>query len=515
MHGIAALRSLAYLFATHAQPPARNDVASSAGKAVGRQKLERHSDGSATAEYFYNDRDHGDHVTATWSLDANGVPNTYESHGNDYMKAPVDERFSIEHGIASWKDTHTSANQTLSDAAFYFPAVPPPEFYGVLARALLKAPDHRLALLPAGSASIEMAGSTRIDGTTKWTQYRISGLDFTPTAVWLDDDQATVAYATVWLTTIAADREAAVTTLLGAQDDVSRTWSARMAQRLAHQPKGDLIIRGARLFDSRDLSVTPGTSVLVRGDRILRIAPDADMKAGKDAEILDAHGRFLMPGLWDNHQHFDGVDGMLDIANGVTRARDMANDTDVFPRRVERFDAGTEIGPRVVKAGIIDGIGPNSVPLKMLVDNAEDAIKDVDWYADHGYAQIKTYMTLKPELVQVIAAHAHARGLRMSGHVPAFMSARQFIEAGADEIQHFNYVELNFLFPEVQETTHMSERFIKVGEHAREFTPDKPQVREFIDFLRRHHTELDPTLGLLEARLAGSAPEVPPGQRSV
>jgi imidazolonepropionase-like amidohydrolase len=95
------------------------------------------------------------------------------------------------------------------------------------------------------------------------------------------------------------------------------------------------------------------------------------------------------------------------------------------------------------------------------------------------------------------------------------MSARQFIEAGADEIQHFNYVELNFLYPEVKETTRMSERFIKVAEHAREFTPDKPEVQEFISFLKRHHTVLDPTMGLLEARLAGSPVQVTPGLRGV
>ena len=74
-------------------------------------------------------------------------------------------------------------------------------------------------------------------------------------------------------------------------------------------PKADLVIRNARLFDPRDLSVTPGTSVLVRGDRIVRVDADADLKPTANAEIIDAHGRFLMPGLWDNHQHFSDVDG--------------------------------------------------------------------------------------------------------------------------------------------------------------------------------------------------------------
>ena len=108
----------------------------------------------------------------------------------------------------------------------------------------------------------------------------------------------------------------------------------------------------------------------------------------------------------------------------------MANDTDTFLQRVARFDNGSELGPRVLKAGIIDGTGEFAGPTKMRVDTAEQAVQDVDWYADHGYAQIKIYSSVKPELVPIIADRAHARGLRVSGHVPAFMSARQFLEGG-------------------------------------------------------------------------------------
>ncbi len=272
-------------------------------------------------------------------------------------------------------------------------------------------------------------------------------------------------------------------------------------------------IRNARLFDPRDLSVTPGTSVLVRGDRIVRVAPDSDLKPSADAEVIDAHGQFLMPGLWDNHQHFSDVDGALDLANGVTSARDMANDTDSFLQRVARFDDGRELGPRVSKAGIIDGTGEYAGPTKMRVDTAEQAIRDVDWYADHGYVQIKIYSSVKPELVPIIADRAHAHGLRVSGHVPAFMSARQFVEGGADEIQHMNFIELNFLFPEVKETRNR-DRFIKVAEHAHEFSPDKPQVRDFINFLKRHHTVLDPTMSIFEALFCGDPDRGParPGE---
>jgi len=167
-----------------------------------------------------------------------------------------------------------------------------------------------------------------------------------------------------------------------------------------------------------------------------------------------------------------------------------------------------------LKAGIIDGTGEFAGPTKMRADTAAEALKDVDWYATHGYVQMKIYSSIKPELVPIIADRAHALGMRVSGHVPAFMSARQFIEGGADEIQHFNFIELNFLFPEVKETRNR-DRFIKVAERAREFTPDKPAVREFINFLKQHHTVLDPTINVFEGLFCGDPAAITPGLEDV
>ena len=317
-----------------------------------------------------------------------------------------------------------------------------------------------------------------------------------------------------WFSVVPDGMESAIPQLVKAQEKTDAAWSKNIAQTLARKPSGDLVIRNARLFDPRDLSVTPATSVVIRGDRVIRVAPDAEVKPSANAEVIDAHGQLLMPGLWDNHQHFSEIDGALDLANGVTSARDMANDLDSFPERVARFDEGSELGPRVLKAGIIDGTGELAGPTKMRVDTAEEAIKDVDWYADHGYAQIKIYSSVKPELVPIMAERAHARGLRVSGHVPAFMSARQFVENGADEIQHINFIVLNFLFPEVKETRNR-DRFIKVAERAREFTPEKPEVRDFIQFLKQHHTVLDPTLVAFEGLFCGDPTALTPGLEQI
>lgn len=483
------------------------------GNTVGTQTVQPEADGSVRAEYSFNDRGRGDHIVATWKLDADGLPVEYKGSGNDYMKAAVDEHFEMKDGRATRKNRSEKGDQAISGKAFYLPMDAPPEFLAVLVRALLKAPNQKLALLPAGEASVEGGEKLKTENA-QLTAYQVTGLRFTPQTIWLGSDGG-IATSSSWFSVVSTPYEAAIPQLSVAQQKIDADLSRRLAQGMTHIPKGDLVIRNARLFDPRDLSVTAGRSVLVRADRIIRIDADADLKPAVDAEIIDAQGRFLMPGLWDNHQHFGSAeDGALDLANGVTSARDMGNDTDTFLERVARFDEGSELGPRVLKAGLIDGTGEFSGPTKMKAGTTAEAIKDVDWYAAHGYVQMKIYSSIKPELVPVIADRAHALGMRVSGHVPAFMSARQFIEGGADEIQHFNFIELNFLFPEVKETRNR-DRFIKVAERAREFTPDKPAVREFINFLKQHHTVLDPTINVFEGLFCGDPAAVTPGLEDV
>ncbi len=507
---LAALLAALPLYAAAAPAAPRSDTILILGNAAGAQSV-READGMTRAEFSFNDRGRGDHIIATWKLDADGLPLAYQGAGNDYMKAKVTEHFVLKDGRASWDNRSEHGAGVAAPHAFYVPANAPPEFTGVLARALLKAPGGRLQLLPAGEASIREVPEAATAGLKL---YEITGLDLSPDAVWLDAQGNTAAIISGWAAILAPRAHELLTQLTEAQSAASTAWAARLARESARVPEHALLIRDARLFDPRDLSVRGHMSVLVRGAHIVRVEADAALTAPADAELIEARGRFLMPGLWDNHQHFDDTAGALDLATGITSARDMANDTDHFLARVARFDAGTELGPRVWKAGIIDGAGPFAGPTKMRIANAAEALQDVDWYADHGYGQIKIYSSVPPELVPVIADEAHARGLRVSGHVPAYMTARQFVDGGADEIQHINFIVLNFLFDEVKDTRNMN-RFTAVAAHAHELGADKPAVREFITYLAQRHIVLDPTVNVFEAMFCGDPAAITPGLEAI
>src|SRR6266478_996448 len=211
------------------------------GNPAGTQTVERQADGAMRAEYSYNDRGRGDHITATWKLDGAGVPIEYDGHGNDYMKAPIEEHFEIKDARASWKNRSEQGEHAVAGEAFYLPMNGPPEFFGVLARALLKAPNHKLPLLPAGEATIEKEGKIT-SGNTEFTQYRITGLGFSPQPIWLDRN-GTPASVSSWFSVVPDGSESSISRLRDAQQKTDAAWSERLARTLAHIPRGDLVIR--------------------------------------------------------------------------------------------------------------------------------------------------------------------------------------------------------------------------------------------------------------------------------
>jgi imidazolonepropionase-like amidohydrolase len=494
-------------------PQVRDYVVLTLGKPAGSLVVEREGD-REVHRFEFNDRGRGPKTESVYTLDAAGLPTRVRISGHDYFKAPVDERFDREDGLARWSSA-AERGESRSGAAFFASLNGAPPELALLARAAGE--SGRVALLPAGIATVQRLAPLEVragDLSRRVTPVAIGGLGFAPVRAWLDDDGALFAVSFGWQGIVLRGWEAVLEDLERAEEALDQQRLDELARTLPRRPAGDLLLRNARLFDAVDARVVAGSSVLVRGNRIAAVAPGGEIEVGEGTEVIDAGGRFLMPGLWDNHAHLGAQDGLLNIAAGVTTVRDLANDNQKLPARVRRFDANLEIGPRVLMAGFIDGRGPFAGPSKVFADDAAEAEKAVAWYADNGYVQIKVYSSLKPALVPVIARAAHARGLRLSGHVPAFMTAEQFVHAGADELQHANFVALNFLFDKVQDTRDMK-RFTMVGEHAWTLDPASAKVQEFLALLRARHVALDPTVGVFEGMFDARPGVLAPGYERV
>lgn len=212
----------------------------------------------------------------------------------------------------------------------------------------------------------------------------------------------------------------------------------------------DLLVRDATVVDIDANKVVPGRSIAVRDGRIVAIV-DAKRAKGYDAaRVLDAHGKFAIPGLWDMHVHFGGGDALIEenrnllplyVAHGITAVRDAAGD--LSPSVFEWRDAvanGTLTGPRIFTSGPkIEGyksIWPGDLEIGNVaeLDSALDRLQG--WKVD--FVKI-TDNTLSPELFLAAVKEADRRGLKTSAHVPYALTLEEVSAAGLDSIEHLDY----------------------------------------------------------------------------
>lgn len=488
------------------------------GNLAGQQAVWTASDGTLHMFFQFNDRGRGPKLSSVLKLDASGVPFSETIIGNDYLKSPVNETFTKADGTAIWKNDAEQGEKKISAPAYYSPLNGAPSEIALLAHAALHN-GGKIAMLPEGEARVQRVTELDVEAAPKKKHvglYSVTGLDFTPTYVWLEDadkDQPRF-FASVdqWGSIIPEGWESAVKPLLAAQDKVKQSRSADLAAKLAHHVSKGILFTHANVFDSGSGKIIPDRDVITFGNRIVSIEPPLGRRRTA-AEVIDAHGKTLLPGLWDMHAHVGDNDGLLNLAAGVTTVRDLANDTDTLLARRQRIADGKEIGTRIVIAGIIDGRGPYQGPTKVLVSTEAEARAAVDNYKRLGYVQIKIYSSVPPAVVPAIIDEAHKNGLRVSGHIPAEMTAAQCVELGYDEIQHINFLVLNF-FPEIKNTNTIA-RLVEPGKLGASLDLTSPQVQSFIKLLQDHHTKLDLTLSIFEDQYMSRIGQIPPGYQQV
>jgi imidazolonepropionase-like amidohydrolase len=180
-------------------------------------------------------------------------------------------------------------------------------------------------------------------------------------------------------------------------------------------------------------------TLLVRGNRIVAEGPYAAVEIPAGALVVEARGRYLIPGLWDMHVHTvlpGGADVLaLYVANGVTGVRDMAGDLDQLELWRREIAEGTRVGPRMVVSGpYLEG---GDVPIAhILVRTPEDAAPAVDSLVRLGVDFVKVHGQLDRERYFAIARAARTRGIAFVGHVPRTVLAAEASDSGQSSIEH-------------------------------------------------------------------------------
>lgn len=249
--------------------------------------------------------------------------------------------------------------------------------------------------------------------------------------------------------------------------------------------------------------VLDGMTVVVRGNRIHSVGADGSLEVPEEADVIDAAGRTLLPGLWDMHVHLneDFIEEMevpLFVAAGVTTVRDLGSRTDFVSSIRRRAEADRAIAPRILPALIL--YGPGEWGLGAGVGTVEEVHAALDRFAALGYVQVKIYNPVPPELVPVIVERARSHGMRVSGHIPNGMSLRDALEHGFDEIQHLFYArvgaaQLRGLTPDDDLAARMAA-----------VRADSSEWQDLVDLLRLHDVVVDPTLAVVEESVGARPP---------
>jgi hypothetical protein len=501
----AAMAAVSFLFASFT---ALADVTHhydwlTAGKVSGSQVLVVRDDGARVSDFEFNDRGRGPKIHEELKTGENEMLIALQVSGHSYMGAPAEESFRVEEGLARWIST---LEQGEAEANGYYVANDgTPEQLAHLARALMASESGQLELLPAGRASIRKLLDQAVSHEgeeTLVTLFSISGLGLTPQYLWLDENRELFALAGGWMGLVPQGMQSVLPQLQEIQDREEKNYHRKLAGALTSELPANWIIRNVSVVDVENGTLKPGQLVAVTDGRIVRVTEDKglDLPVYGDLQpkLIDGQGLTLIPGLWDMHTHLSLEDGLLQIAAGVTSVRDLGNDPERLVEIRAAFDDGEVIGPRSSAAGFIDRKSPYSAPIETLADSLDEALAMVREYAAEGYPQIKIYSSIEPSWVKPLAEETHRNGMRLSGHIPSYMTAQQAVIDGFDEVQHINMLFLNFLAgPE--DDTRTPVRFSLVADKAGEMDLDAASVEEFISLLKDRGVVIDPTVTIFDS----------------
>jgi imidazolonepropionase-like amidohydrolase len=272
-------------------------------------------------------------------------------------------------------------------------------------------------------------------------------------------------------------------------------------------PAGVIALEHVRVIDGTGAAAKTDQTIVISGDKITAIGPSSSAQIPSGANRMDFTGYAALPGLVGMHDHlfYPAGGGLyhdmpfsfprLYLAAGVTSIRTTGNIEPYVDLEVKRaIDAGRLPGPKInVTAPYLEGAGTFIAQLHQL-SGPEDARKTVEYWADEGARSFKAYMFItRAELKAAIDA-AHARGLKVTGHLCS-VGFREAADLGIDDLEHGFEVDTEF-FPDKQPDVCPNANQAAAAAAKLDISSDSVQAT--IRTLVSHHVALTSTLPVFE-----------------
>ena len=464
-----------------------------------------------TIDFDYKNNGRGPTMKEALTLDPAGLPMAWDITGSTTFGSKVEEHFAKSGAQASWTDAAGKGEAFANTRAVYVAQSGSPWATGLYARAIIKAGGNTLPALPGGMLTLNKGETISVTGDGKSlqvTRFDVGGINTSPETILLDSTGELFASVSPTQVIVRAGFEAEAERLktLAAQWATDRF--VGIQKKVAHRFDAPVRIRNVRVFDPQTLALTGPVSVVVSGNRIAAIE-GIDEPATNGETTIDGAGGTLIAGMYEMHAHTDQDSALLNLVAGITTMRDMGNDNAVLDQLIERIDTGVIAGPRIVRAGFVEGKSPFSANHGILVNSQQDAIDAARWYAARDYWALKSYNSMNPAWVPTMVKEAHRLGLKVVGHVPAFSTADQMLEAGFDEMTHINQLMLGWIIKPTEDTRTLFR--LTALKRLPELDLNSPKVQNTIALMVKRHVPIDVTLGIHENLLLNRDGRVPLG----
>lgn len=281
-------------------------------------------------------------------------------------------------------------------------------------------------------------------------------------------------------------------------------------------------IDDVRIVDGTGAPAKTGQSLLIRDGRIARIGPAAELASEAADVVIDGRGRTAMPGLVMLHEHLLFLDPLTVtaapaytseasaapkayLAFGVTTIRTAgtfaASDDLQVARKIRE---GEFVGPEIhVTAPFLEGAGSFAFQMRPITDTAA-ARRIVRFWADEGATWFKLYMNVSREVLAAAIDEAHARGLRVTGHLCS-VTFHEAVAAGIDNLEHGVIVATDFVAdkrPDKCPDTNAAESAVAA------LSPTGPEMTELIATLLQRNVAITSTLAVFGAGIVDWFPGV-------
>lgn len=224
-----------------------------------------------------------------------------------------------------------------------------------------------------------------------------------------------------------------------------------LAQSNPRSQTQPLIITHVTIIDATGSAPKPDQTIVIVAGRIIEIGKSSKVRGPRGSQILDATGKFLIPGLWDMHVHIAGVSSNpawskqvvlpLYVANGVTGVRDMGSDLKVVQQWRKEISEGLFTGPRIVTPGPMLTTRKSTQPEMSAVQNQSEARETVRSLKSREADFIKV-IWLSRESYLALAEESKKERIPFAGHVPESVTAAEASDAGQKSIEHLSGILL-------------------------------------------------------------------------